>query len=111
MNRRQLESDIERKHRALAMSFGWFVEKIIRVARNGFPDRFYASAHPKHICPFCNRGRVVLIEWKRPGGRVSKQQEVRHTQLRSAGVEVHVVDNLDQANRILGIGNEDGSDL
>lgn len=87
------ESQIEQKHRDDAVRSGWFVEKIMRTARNGFPDRFYAKA-----------GRVVLIEWKKPGGRRSKQQVLRIQQLKDAGVEVHVIDNVAEANKILGIG-------
>lgn len=87
------ESDIEQKHRRDAEANGWFVEKIMRTSRNGFPDRFYAK-----------NGRVVLIEWKKPGGRLSKQQELRHAELRAAGVEVYTVDNVDEANRRLGDG-------
>jgi hypothetical protein len=98
------ESQIEQRHRKIAMAWGWFVEKVTG-ARGGFPDRFYANASPKHLCRTCNRGRVVLIEWKRPGGRVSKQQELRHKELRAAGVEVHVINDVSEANRILGIGD------
>ncbi len=99
------EKEVERNHSRLARSVGWFVEKIMRTARGGFPDRFYARSHPKDQCPFCNRGRVVLIEWKRFGKTAEPQQLLRHKQLREAGVEVYVVDNTAEANRILGIGN------
>ena len=100
MNRMQLETDLEQNHRKRAIADGWFVEKIMRTARRGFPDRFYAK-----------RGRVVLIEWKRPGrGRVSAQQVKRHAELRAAGVEVHVVDSLAKAERILHMDNSRGPD-
>jgi len=100
VNRRQLESDVERRHRQRAIMAGWFVEKIEKTTRGGFPDRFYARG-----------GRVVLVEWKRPGGRISAQQQgrlsaqqqLRHQELRAAGVEVHVVYTIEEANRILGI--------
>lgn len=94
------ESDIEQRHREDAEADGWFVDKIMRTSRNSFPDRFYAKA-----------GRVVLIEWKKPGKPLSAQQRLRHTQLRDAGVEVHVIDNVKDANRVLGIGNEKSKDL
>jgi len=92
MNRHQLESDIERRHRLEAMAEGWFVEKIEKTTRNGFPDRFYAKA-----------GRVVLIEWKRVGQRLTPQQSLRHDELRAAGVEVHVCYSIAEANQILGL--------
>lgn len=87
------ETSIEQRQRLDAVAAGWFVEKIIRTSRNGFPDRFYAKD-----------GRVVLIEWKKPRGTLQKIQEVRIKELRDHGVEVHVVDNVDDANRVLGIG-------
>ncbi len=94
------ESTLERQDRLLAKAAGWFVEKIMKCGRNGFPDRFYARARPEDICPRCKRGRAVLMEWKRPGGVVSAQQEQRIAELRAAGVEVHVVDNLADAEAI-----------
>lgn len=94
MNWRQLESGIERKHREAAISDGWFVIKIMRASINGFPDRFFAKG-----------GRVVLLEFKRPGGVLSAQQRLRHAELKAAGVEVHTVYSLDEANRILGVND------
>jgi len=90
MNRKQLEVEIESKHRDRARAQGWVVEKIIQTGRGGFPDRFYARA-----------GRVVLLEFKRPGGRVGKQQLLRHDELRGAGVEVYVVYSVAAAEAIL----------
>lgn len=97
------ESELERDHRTIAKAAGWFVDKVIRTALNSFPDRFYARAKPEDTCPHCGRGRVVLMEWKAPGEKPSPQQLVRHRQLREAGVEVYVVDNVRDANRILWI--------
>lgn len=94
------ESDIEQRHSKDAEAEGWFVDKIMRTSRNSFPDRFYAKA-----------GRVVLIEWKSEDGVLSPQQRLRHKQLRDAGVEVYVTNDVRQANRILGIGNEKPKDL
>jgi ribosomal protein L34 len=103
MNRVQLESEIERKHCAVARANGWVVEKIMRTGRSGFPDRFYAK-----------QGRVVLIEFKRPKGRTTKQQLHRHKELRDAGVEVRVVYSLAEAELVLRMdhalgGNSDQS--
>lgn len=100
------ESKIEQRHREVAKAWGWFVDKIMKTSLNGFPDRFYASANARHRCRTCNRGRIVLMEWKRPGGgELSAQQNLRIKELRAAGVEVHVVDSVKQANSILGIGH------
>lgn len=97
------ESATERRHFRIARLAGWFVDKIMRTSLNSFPDRFYARALPQDVCRTCNRGRVVLIEWKRDGKGPTPQQKLRHRQLRAAGVEVHVVDNIADANSILGI--------
>ena len=90
LNRKQTEAEIESKHRDRARQQGWVVEKIEKTGRGGFPDRFYAKG-----------GRVVLMEWKRPGGRVGKQQLLRHQELRDAGVEVHIVYSITAAEVIL----------
>jgi len=92
MNRKQTEAEIESKHRDRARQQGWFVEKIEKTGRGGFPDRFYAKL-----------GRVVLLEFKRPGGRVGKQQKLRHDELREAGVEVHIVYSVTAAEAVLGM--------
>lgn len=87
-----IESEIEQRHRDQAKAAGWFVEKIMQTGRKGFPDRFYAKG-----------GRVVLMEWKRPKGTVYAQQLKRIEELRRAGVEVHIVRSVEEANEILGI--------
>lgn len=84
-----LEKDIERRDRDAAKADGWLVYKVQAVGVRGFPDRFYAKD-----------GRIILMEWKRPGGTVDPNQVLRHAELRAAGVEVHVVDSLEQARAI-----------
>lgn len=85
-----LESEIERPAHQYAWSRGWFAEKIMRAGRRGFPD---------HI--FIRNGRVVFIEFKRPGETPTPQQLKRHYEMRMRGAEVYVVDNLDEVKRIL----------
>lgn len=95
------EATVERKHRAAVKAAGWFVDKIMKTARGGFPDRFYARGKPADICPHCGRGRIILVEWKSPySGTLSPSQKERIKQLREAGVEVHVLDNLEDAERV-----------
>lgn len=101
--RKPLEKEIERDHRTWAQKMGWFVEKIMRCGRDGFPDRFYARCSEQDRCPHCGRGRVILMEWKRDGKPPEPLQEERIKQLREAGVEVYVVDSLKDANKILGL--------
>jgi len=85
-----LESDIERPAHLYAESRGWIAVKIMRASVKGFPDHFFARA-----------GRVILIEFKRPGEPPGPQQLRRHRELRGQGVEVFVVDDLEKAREIL----------
>lgn len=94
------EADIERPASAFATLRGWFQIKIERASKRGFPDRFYARGG-KDCCPRCGRGRVVLVEYKAPGEQPSEQQRLRHAELRAAGVEVHVIDNAEEAIALL----------
>lgn len=73
---------------------GWYVNKVKWLGRRGAPDRLFAKA-----------GRVVLIEFKRPGkiGNTSTGQNRELKLLKAAGVECHVIDNPLTAYRILGI--------
>jgi hypothetical protein len=88
------ESDIEQRHRQDAIASGWMVVKIMRASPSGFPDRLYFKD-----------ARTVVIEWKRPdGGVLSAQQKLRIKELRNRRIEVYVIDNIDEANRVLGIG-------
>lgn len=96
------ESRIEAADRKIAQLAGWFVEKIMRCGRRGFPDRLYARAKPQDVCPHCGRGRVVLIEWKKPGKDAERLQAIRHAELRAAGVEVYTCDDVDEARMIRG---------
>lgn len=83
-----LEVDIERPASKYARARGWFEVKIMQTSRRAFPDRFYARD-----------GRVVLVEYKRPGESPSKQQAKRHRELREHGVEVYVFDDLQTAKQ------------
>lgn len=81
-----LEKDIEKEGCAFAFRRGWYETKVTSPSRKGFPDRFYAR-----------KGRIVLVEWKRPGEEPTAQQAKRHRELREHGVEVYVLDNLPAA--------------
>lgn len=84
------ETEIEGPARDYAKSRGWYADKIMRTGRRGFPDHFFAR-----------QGRIVLIEFKRPGEAPEPHQLKRHKELRCYGVEVFVVDNLEKAREIL----------
>lgn len=84
------EVEIERPACSFAESKGWFQFKIEKASKNGIPDRFFAR-----------NSLIILIEFKRPGEEPNAQQQKRHRELRKQGVPVFVVDNLDEAKRIL----------
>lgn len=71
---------------------GWFVRKVAWLGRIGAPDRVFIKA-----------GRVVWIEFKRPGQKLRLAQELEHDRMRAAGAEVYVFDNAFEAMRVLGI--------
>lgn len=84
------ESPIEKYVVERAKADGWFARKMRWIGVDGAPDRFFAKA-----------GRIVLIEFKTPGGKARKRQKEEHDELLAAGVEVHVADNPLTALRIL----------
>tara|TARA_Y100000593_G_scaffold83521_2_gene157523 strand:- start:26317 stop:26637 length:321 start_codon:yes stop_codon:yes gene_type:complete len=86
-----LESAIERPVVKRAERAGYFVRKLEWTGRVGAPDRIFARK---------DRG-VVFIEFKRPGEKPRRSQTEEHKDMRAAGMEVHVCDNVSDALRIL----------
>lgn len=80
-----------------AKKAGFWTRKVGWVSRKGAPDRLFM--HPV-------RG-AVWIEFKRPGEEPEILQSNEHERMRACGLEVHVVDNLEDAMRILGIHPDD----
>lgn len=87
-----IESPLEDFACAEAEKAGWLVRKLQWVGRRNAPDRFFAKD-----------GRVVLIEFKRPGGQPRPGQEKEIARLRGAGVEVYACDNPLAALNHLGV--------
>lgn len=87
-----IESPIEDWVCDEAKRAGWLVRKMAWVGRRNGPDRFFAKA-----------GRVVLIEFKRPGKEPRPGQAREIEALKAAGVEVHAVDNPLAGLRVLGV--------
>ena len=87
-----IESPIEDWVCKQAEDAGWLVRKLSWVGRRSGCDRFFAKD--------C---RVVLLEFKRPGGKANPGQEREIARLKAAGVEVHVVDSPLAGLRVLGI--------
>jgi hypothetical protein len=88
-----LESDNTSKAHKYAEKRGWFTFKVESPTFNGLPDRCYIR-----------RGRVVWIEWKRPGrgeSGLSAIQVRRIKEMREHGAEVHVLDDLDEFKELM----------
>lgn len=88
MTKAKLESDNTSKAHEYAQRRGWFTFKVDSPTFNGLPDRCYIR-----------RGRVVWIEWKRPGrgeSGLSEIQVIRIREMRAHGAEVYVLDNMQE---------------
>lgn len=91
----ELEKEVERDGCDYAFKRGWFEVKVTSPSKRGFPDRFYAR-----------RGEIILVEWKRdgeqskPDGGLSRNQVIRHRELRAAGVRVEVIYTLERAHEV-----------
>jgi hypothetical protein len=84
--RRELEGNIEEQVCAWAENNGWLVRKMTYVGRRGCPDRF-----------FFGFGKVVIIEFKKPGEMLDAHQRKEHARLETAGVHPHVHCTFDGA--------------
>ena len=86
----RLEKDLESDITDFAEVRGWWSTKYVAPARRGVPDRI-----------FIRRSRIVFIEVKKLDEEARLQQERVHREMRAHGAEVHVVDNIEDARRIL----------
>lgn len=78
------ERVIEQKVCAAATANGWLAFKWQSPQNRGVPDRI-----------FIREGRFIAVEFKAPGKRPSKLQQHVHEHLRKEGVEVHVIDSIE----------------
>lgn len=78
------ESYIEKKVCKRATDHGWLCRKFASPGQRAVPDRFFAKG-----------GRVILVEFKDTGKKPSKLQLFEHTRFRDHGVEVYVIDNVE----------------
>jgi hypothetical protein len=88
------ESYIEGNVQGIAEAHGWLVRKVKWIGRVGCPDRLYMKG-----------GRVLFIEFKRPGKDLEPRQVREIKRMRNHGVEVHVIDNIAEGLKLLGIAN------
>jgi len=87
---RDLESTVEDEVCAWAENNGWLVRKMGYTGRRGCPDRFLFGY-----------GRIMMIEFKRPNGKLSANQRREHHRMRDAGLEVRVVEYAEDGIDIL----------
>lgn len=87
--KRVREIEIEGPATEYAECRGWWEFKIMQASKNGIPDRFYAR-----------KGRIVFVEYKAPGEPATVQQLKRHAEMREAGIEVHIIDNMEAAREL-----------
>lgn len=88
---RELEATVEDDVVAWAENHGWLVRKMQYVGRRGCPDRF-----------FWKDGKLVIVEFKRPGRNKADPLQVReHKRYADAGWKVHLINDRDEAKRIL----------
>jgi hypothetical protein len=86
------ESTVEKSVVGVAENDGWLSRKCQWIGRRGAPDRLFAK-----------NGRFLFIEFKDRGEEPDIHQEREIKRMREAGIEVHVVDNIRDGLKILGL--------
>ena len=81
------ESAIEAKVVKWARDNGWLCYKFVSPGQRSVPDRMFISPY----------GRVVFIEFKRPGGKATVLQASEIEKIRQHMVPVEVFDTPDEA--------------
>ena len=79
-----LESYIEKQVVKAAEAAGFIQRKVTYQHRAGAPDRWF----------FGDGGRLIIIEFKKPGEKPEPHQEREIKRLRDRGFDVHVIDNV-----------------
>lgn len=93
-----LEKDIERRLKAGVEALGCLCLKWVSPGCTGVPDRVV-------ILP---GGRVIFVELKKPGGRLSERQKLLTRKLKYLGTDVRHLWNLEQVREFLEEVNRDG---
>lgn len=90
-DKRPLEAEIEKPAVAYGRKTGWVMRKYTSPAHRSVPDR---------LCMH-DFGTIVFIEFKRPGEDATALQKDEHRELRARGFIVYVIDNVEDAKRVL----------
>lgn len=84
------ESEIERHVCAYARNKGWRNMKLNGPGERGKPDRlFYAPG-----------GRVIFVEFKKPGGQVAQIQYYRLAELAKCDFDTYVVETKEEGEAL-----------
>ena len=94
MEQQVREENVELEVVAKAEMAGWLVRKVQWIGRRGAPDRV-----------FIKDGRLVLIEFKRPGKEPIGQQRREFNRIKAAYPETYWTDDVAEALDILGIAH------
>lgn len=84
------ERSLQQKILAYLAKQNIFHFKLVQANYNGLPDLFIFS-----------NGKVLAIELKKPGGRLSSLQRIRLQRLQQAGVAVHIINSYDTFLNVL----------
>lgn len=87
---RDRETPLERAICRFAERRGWVVYKWVCPGLRGVPDRIMIRA-----------GRTIFVEVKRADKPPTKQQALRHAELRAKGAEVYSWDSMEDACAVL----------
>jgi hypothetical protein len=90
-NPNPLEKDIEKRVCDYAKSLGMLVYKFTSPSRRSVPDRMFIT----------KTGVVFFIEFKRKGEKPTAAQEVEIGKILDTGVQVNVVDAVEQGKHII----------
>lgn len=72
-----------------ARSLGWRARRMQYIGRHACPDSW-----------FFKNGRVIIIEFKEIGEEPKIHQEREIRRLRESGMEVHVIDNVEDGRAL-----------
>lgn len=87
--RRRLEKSIETACKRWAQGDGWWCAKFKSPGKRAAPDD-----------EFIKHGRHVFVEFKAEGEKATENQEIYHAEMRAAGAEVYVIDDVDAFKRL-----------
>lgn len=86
-----LEKSIEGPVVKYAKRLGYEVVKLNGMGQRALPDRMFLGPE----------GRVVFIEFKRPGGKPTALQAALHARWKALGHVVHLIDSVEEGKALL----------